>query len=55
MWAKSKEDIPFNKKLKGDFRKSLNPNYDAIKPKPVAVTIPKEHVMTDYEIDKLYE
>lgn len=40
---------------KGDFRKALHPNYDLIKPKPAGVFISKEHVLSDFEIDKLYQ
>jgi len=38
-----------------DSRKALYPNLEATKPKVKGVVIQKEHVMTDYEIDKLYE
>lgn len=41
--------------MRPDFRKPLYPNIDAIKPKAPGVKINKEHEMTDYEIDKLFE
>lgn len=46
---------PVNKKQLGDYRKPLNLNYDVVKPSAKTAMFAKEHIMTDYEIDKLYE
>ena len=54
-WASHTDQRSFNKKAKSDFRELLNPSLDAVKPKPAQAVISKEHIMTDYEIDKLYE
>ena len=55
VWGKMKDDRPFNKVQLPDRREILYPSLDAIKPKVPGPIIAKEHVMTDYEIDKLYE
>lgn len=45
----------FNKFVRSDWRKQLNPSLDVVKPRPRQAAIQPEHIMTDYEIDKLYQ
>ena len=45
----------FNKFVRSDWRKQLVPSLDAVKPSVRQAGIQPEHIMTDYEIDKLYE
>ena len=54
-WGKMQEERTFNKPVRGDYRKQLLPDLDAVKPNPKGAVIPKEHIMTDFEIDKLYD
>jgi hypothetical protein len=50
-----KDERDFNKLKVGDYRKPLYPNINAIKPSVKTTVISKDHVMTDREIDRLYE
>lgn len=45
----------FNKPTRGDWRKQLHPGLDAVKPTVRGAKILPEHIMTDHEIDKLYQ
>ena len=49
------EERHFNKPTRSDWRKQLNPSLDAVKPVARTAAILPEHIMTDHEIDKLYQ
>jgi len=45
----------FQKLKRSDWRAMLYPGLEAVKPSAPTTVINKEHLMTDHEIDKLYE
>ena len=50
-----KEQRDFQKRQVNDWKEMLYPDVGVIKPRAPQAVIPKEHFMTDFEIDKLYE
>ena len=54
-WGKMQDERAFNKPVRMDYRKLLHPSLDAVRPDARRAAIQPEHLMTDYEIDKLYQ